>query len=130
MARHRIGLSQAWQAPEGEGAAPVWVRWFGRPSGLEETDRVLLVVEGASIAAELTLNGSRLGCPAASPSRAEFDVTSLLRQRNELLLAPVSGARPPSDVSKSPIRADRQPLWPSLGAVCLEIVAADEPGIA
>lgn len=127
MARHRIGLSQAWQGPEGDGSAPVWVRSFGRPSGLEETDRVLLVVEGASIPAELTLNGNRLGGPASSASRWEFDVTPLIQRRNELLLAPGCDVRRPAD---PPVRADRQRLWPLLGEVTLEIVAADDRVIA
>lgn len=132
MARHRIGLSQAWQVREAEGdAPPCWSRSFGRPTGLEAADRVLLVVEGAGVAAELTLNGIRLGRPSGFQPRSEFDVTSLLRQRNELTLSP-DGARPPPDGagSEPSTRADRQSLWSALGDVSLEIVPAADATIA
>ena len=132
MARHRIGLSQAWQVREADGdTPPIWVRSFGRPTGLEETDRVLLVVEGADVPAELTLNGFRLGYPSASQPRLEFDVTSLLCPRNELLLSPQNARCPPGTAGADPSRrADRQSLWRPLGEVSLEIVAADDHTIA
>ncbi len=132
MARHRIGLSQAWHVRESDGdTPPTWVRSFGRPTGLEETDRVLLVVEGAAVAAELTLNARPLGHPAPAATRLTWDVTALLRQRNELLLVPERGQKPPSAAEvEPPPRADRLPLWPPLGEVSLEIVAADDHAIA
>lgn len=132
MARHRIGLSQAWQVREADGDAPPrWSRSFGRPTGLGEADRVLLVVEGADVVAELTLNGIRLGRPSDSRPRSEFDVTSLLLPRNELLLAP-DGARCPQggEESEASTKADRRSLWRPLGEVSLEIVPAADVTIA
>lgn len=131
VARHKIGLSQAWHVRESDGDAPsTWVRSFGRPTGLEETDRVLLVVEGATVAAELTLNANPLARPERATTRRAWDVTSLLRQRNELLLVPDRGVQPPGAGGEPPRRADRRPLWPPLGEVALEIVAADDDAIA
>ena len=128
MARHRIGLSQAWDVRDADGDAPTWSRSFGRPTGLEEADRVLLVVEGADVAADLTLNGISLGRPSDSQRRLEFDVTALLRPRNMLLLAPVGARCPP--VGEPSTRAKRQSLGRPLGDVSLEIVPAADITIA
>jgi len=132
VARHRIGLSKAWQVREADGdAPPSWSRSFGRPTGLEGADRVLLVVEGADVDAELTLNGIRLGRPSGSQLRSEFDVTSLLRPRNELLLVPGVAPSPQADAESTvSTRAERQTLWRPLGDVSLEIVPAADITIA
>ncbi len=132
MARHRIGLSRAWHVREADGDAPPnWSRSFGRPTGLEGADRVLLVVEGADVAANLTLNGIRLGRPSGFQTRAEFDVTSLLLPRNELLLSPDGDRSPPDgEGCEASATADRQSLWRALGDVSLEIVPAADASIA
>ena len=142
MARHRIGLSQAWeQFAGGDAATGVWVRRFGRPTGLGEGDRVLLVIRGATIAAAATLNGSPLavhgsdghesgrdgdGTPA---NQLEWDVTPLIQTRNELVLMQERGMPPPGVVTL-PQGADRRPLWPPLGEVSLEIVPVGDQAVA
>ncbi len=59
-------------------------RRFGQPTGVESAERVWLVCDGAEAWATLTVNGERLGDVNGPASRSEFDVTALLRERNEL----------------------------------------------
>jgi beta-galactosidase/beta-glucuronidase len=59
-------------------------RRFGRPTGIDGGERVWLVCDGADAWAKLTLNGEPLGHVAGPAEAAEFDVTGLLRERNEL----------------------------------------------
>jgi len=127
---HRINLSTAWQPPATGGAA--WVRRFGRPDGLEPADRVWLVHDGGQ-GAELILNGAPL------PAGGRHDVTTILGNRNELLVVPavvpavvrpaggtvgVGGSLSATDwaaVIGQPAHG-RRPLDPRLGRLHLEIV--------
>jgi len=83
---HTIDLTNAWEPPvAGSRAAArsqVWVRWFGRPSGLGPGDRVWLVMD-LPPPADATLNGAAL--PAAAGAW-RIDVTDRLEPRNELVL--------------------------------------------
>lgn len=56
-------------------------RRFGRPTNLGTGDRVRLAFEGVTGAAEVYLNGERVGGLTGAGS---FDVTEQLRERNEL----------------------------------------------
>jgi len=61
-------------------------RNFGRPSNLQATDRVELVIERLAAVGELSLNGARLGALAGPAERTRFVITPLLQTRNELQL--------------------------------------------
>lgn len=101
--KHIIRLRDPWQQqvlPE----STRFVRGFGCPTGLEESDQVFIVIQ--SIGAELhknqasggpahgveknqreaiiTLNSQLLGSISSDSLPAVFDVKALLKQRNEL----------------------------------------------
>lgn len=119
---HIIRLGAAWEPrAAGPGGVAGWLRRFGRPSGLRAADRVLLCWEPAAAGAAApacTLNGSVLPAIARDASRFEHDVTSLLRERNELLL---EAAHAGQDVGAVDVhgRADLPAAW---GGVTLVIV--------
>jgi hypothetical protein len=121
MPRHTIHLGNAWQAPEA-GAAEGWRRRFGRPTGVEPTDRVLLVVDRPAVQVpwrRLELNGLELKPIGDDAPRWECDVTALLQDRNELLLVPGVDERP---TSAAPRHAALPPAW---GRVSIEVVVPD-----
>ncbi len=97
---HAIHLGNAWDPPAE--AAGGWTRRFGRPSGVEPGDRVLLVCERPSEAAAarprlaLRLNGVALLPIASVSARWEHDITLLLRERNDLVVKPEPAAAPPA----------------------------------
>jgi hypothetical protein len=79
---HTINLTNAWEPPVA--GARIWIRRFGRPSGIEPGDRIWLVMD-VPPPAEAVLNAAPLPASAEGPPwRA--DVTALLGERNELLL--------------------------------------------
>lgn len=99
--RHAIHLGNAWEPPAD--AAGDWTRRFGRPSGVEAGDRVLLVCERQSEEAAvqrprltLALNGTSLATVDPVSVRWEHDITSLLRERNDLIVKPEPAAAPPA----------------------------------
>jgi hypothetical protein len=61
------------------------VRRFGYPGRLDAFERVWITCAGVGDTAELTLNGRKLG-RQAGPGPFEFEVTPLLRPRNELVV--------------------------------------------
>ena len=61
------------------------VRRFGLPTGIAPEDRLNLVLESAA-ACQVELNGQPLGSIAASQQSSSFDVTTLLKARNELVI--------------------------------------------
>jgi hypothetical protein len=65
-------------------------RRFGYPGRIDAHERVWLVFDGAADRAEVRLNGAALG-EHTGDGPFEFEVTSLLRPRNELLVE-VTGA--------------------------------------
>ena len=125
---HRIHLGDAWEPPGLSGArepsggsCPGWTRRFGRPGGLGAGDRVWLVIERPGRAA-LTLNAVPLPSVADGMPRWSHEITSLLADRNLLLLEPLGGPPPAGDVD----RHGRCPLPAECGRVVLEIVAAPD----
>jgi hypothetical protein len=59
-------------------------RRFGFPGRIDSHERVWLIVEGVADRAAIALNGAVLGRTQGT-APAEFDVTALLRPRNELI---------------------------------------------
>lgn len=92
MPRHAIHLGTAWEPPLAGQSA--WVRRFGRPTGVDAGDRVLLACESV-VAADAwrmaTLNGRELAWCETAPGTLECDVTGLIDDRNVLVL-PVAAA--------------------------------------
>jgi len=133
---HVIHLGAAWEPPDpAADGGVVWTRRFGRPTGLGPDDRVVLVIERSAIvrsaiAAELAVNTVRLPPLAAGVERWSHDVTSLLRDRNELVL--VLSAAADGDANGDTARAShgRCPLPATLGTVALEILPAASAGTA
>jgi hypothetical protein len=118
MPRHAIHLGTAWEPPTTE--AKPWMRRFGRPTGVGETDRLLLVCEGvAEVAAPVwrtaTLNDRPLAWRDAGPGLLECDVTAVLTDRN--LLA-VMAAPPEAPSGRAPgARATLPSTWGRLSLV-------------
>src|SRR5205823_5242849 len=65
-------------------------RRFGCPTNVDADERVWLTCAGVADLAEVALNGNALGGPAG-PGAFEFEVTDLLRPRNELVLVVEGG---------------------------------------
>jgi len=61
-------------------------RRFGYPGRIDDTERVWLTFAGASATVSVTLNDVELGRVAQPSSPFEFEVTPLLRPRNELIV--------------------------------------------
>jgi hypothetical protein len=122
---HRINLSTAWLPPgpaAGRAAGrTAWVRWFGRPAGIEPGDRVWLVVEAAA-GCDLVLGGQPLP-PAAAATNDRHDVTAMLRDRNELVMTPTV----PAGLVARAARHGRCDLPPTIGRVWLEIEPTSDP---
>jgi hypothetical protein len=59
-------------------------RRFGYPGRIDEHERVWLTFDGVEGTARVTLNGQVVGEQGGAEGTFEFEVTSLLRQRNEL----------------------------------------------
>jgi len=120
---HAIHLGAAWEPPAPTVAGrEEWTRRFGKPAGLAAGDRVLLVVRQPGAVAAVRLNDVFLSPPAPGAERWEADVTSLLRDRNELRL--VVDAAAARRVTES---AGRGPLPAACGIVSVEIVSCDQP---
>ncbi|MBU6309733.1 MAG: hypothetical protein KJS77_08320 [Planctomycetes bacterium] len=106
MARHAIHLGAAWEPPAAAGGS--WVRKFGRPTGLEKSDRLVLVCEGpgsATVWRTALLNDRPLEWRDAGPETLECDVTGIVAERNVLAVsaeasAPASG---PDGVARAAI---------------------------
>lgn len=61
-------------------------RRFGYPGRLDAPERVWLTFAGVGGRAVVRLNDHLLGCHEDAPASFEFEVTSLLRPRNELVM--------------------------------------------
>lgn len=109
--RHTINLAGAW-----ERAGDGYRRSFGRPTGVAADDVIRLVFMAPSDAA-VTLNGVPLPALRGDAQAWSHDVTALLRDRNELVLADRTAARSDSDGS------GRVTLPKHLGHPALEIVS-------
>jgi hypothetical protein len=80
-------------------------RRFGRPRQLDAHEHVWLTIAGMAGELSISLNGQPLGTAAACSGSAEFEVTHLLHERNEVTI----------EVRTAPPAADR---W---GDVALEV---------
>ena len=90
MDPHVIRLHSAWEEPSDSAPATEGVRGYKRsfhqPTGLLATDRVWLLLGPVLQAAGLTLNGQSLRERNALDEPLAFDITELVRGRNELRL--------------------------------------------
>lgn len=115
---HAINLSAAWLPPDASRGRDVWRRRFGRPAGLEETDRLWLLIESA-VDCGVHLGDERLPDVIAG-RRWRCEVTGRLRLRNELALVP----RPATVGVAVDAARGRVSLPVGLGRVILEIESA------
>lgn len=84
----RVDVPGVWEVP----VPPGWQgsvrlrRRFHRPATLEQHERVFLVVAGAEPSGGLSVNGVHLGPLPQGTKEAEFEITALLAERNEILI--------------------------------------------
>lgn len=89
---HSIRLRDPWQCEPTEQGGVRWTRRFHRPTGLEPDDQLLLVLSGLPADAVVTVNGQSFALPTsivappASPQPAQFDLTSILADGNEIAI--------------------------------------------
>ena len=86
MYPHRIRLRGPWECQRTADSGRRFRRRFGYPGRLDAWERVWLTVSGVSGRAIVRLNDHLLGCHEDTPASFEFEVTSLLRPRNELVV--------------------------------------------
>lgn len=102
-------------------------RHFNRPSGLEPHEQVWLKTNGVDPAGIVSLNGQELGWAGFLPPPAEFHLTPLLADRNELVFV-IDLPRVESGAA-APSRHGREQLPGGLiGEVYLEIRTTWQPG--
>jgi hypothetical protein len=91
MYPHRIRLRGPWGCePAGEAGRVRFRRRFGYPGRIDAHERVWLTFDGLAGRAEVALNGGALGHHEGACA-FEYEVTGLLRPRNELVVE-VEGA--------------------------------------
>ena len=119
---HAIHLGAAWEppAPAAAGGVVLWTRRFGRPAGLEPGDRVLLVIVRPAVAAGMAVNAVPLPSLEAGATHWTHDITSLLRERNELVISVATAVGLDAALGSR----GRSPLPSAVGTVRLEIVSA------
>jgi len=91
MPKHAIHLGAAWEPPTV--ATRAWIRRFGRPTGVAQADRLVLVCEAADSPAvwrNATLNDHSLDWRDSGPGTMECDVTGMIADRNLLVVAEVA----------------------------------------
>ena len=123
MSRHAIHLGTAWEPPTA--ATRAWVRRFGRPSGVEKADRLVLVCEAAEspgVWRNATLNDHALAWRDAGPGAMECDVTGVIADRNLLVVAEVA-PEVARGVASGPTSETRMPLPPAWGRLSLVVVS-------
>lgn len=84
----RVRVPGTWTAtppPDWQGSVRLRRR-FHRPGTLEAHERVFLVVEGAEPPGWVSVNGVALGRVPSGGAPAEFEITSLVAERNEVML--------------------------------------------
>jgi beta-galactosidase/beta-glucuronidase len=98
-------------------------RTFNPPPSLHAHERIWLVVEGVDARGTVALNGMSLGQVPGYAIVANFDVTSLISSRNEVIL---DVELPPDSAGKGgPLRPGREALpGGAIGDVRLEIRSA------
>jgi hypothetical protein len=98
-------------------------RKFGCPTGLEPGDRVRLVIEQVEAFGAVALNQVMLGDIGSGRTNTGFDVTALLKPRNELCVDVELPRGEPLSPSLSHRDRERQ-AGGLVGDVCLEIHSA------
>jgi hypothetical protein len=107
---HSIRLRDPWQRAATEEGGTRWSRRFHRPTSLEPDDQLLLVLSGLPPDAIVRVNGHDFSLPPSafppppSPLPAQFDLTPLLADANEIEInlpppLPTSDLRPPTSPS-------------------------------
>lgn len=86
MITHVIRLRKPWRCQLGAGQVTCR-RGFNRPTGLDDGERVWLIVDGVRGAAQLTINDGPLGAVAAGVPSGGWDMTDLLQSHNELAIS-------------------------------------------
>jgi beta-galactosidase/beta-glucuronidase len=114
--KHRVHMPATWQSLFGD--APGRARFrrrFNQPTNLDADERVDIVFDGVSGAAEISLNGHSLGTVAGAAFSARFETTALLESANVLLV----------ELAFTPADHPEQPggLW---APVALEIRSGQE----
>ncbi len=113
MYPHRIRLREPWECePLSDLSGRVsFRRRFNWVSALAPHERVWLTFAGADGSAEVLLNGLLLGRQERAGEPFEFEVTSLLRSRNELNLVVDSKGRQGPHGAKWPLRFGAPPIF-------------------
>lgn len=90
--RGRVPLPGDWPVAIAENPNLAWQirRWFHQPTGLESTSQVVLLVESAAVAVEISLNGTPLGRVTTGQTE-RFAIHESLLPRNELVMEFVPG---------------------------------------
>ncbi len=105
---HSIRLRDPWQCEATEQGGVRWSRRFHRPTGLEADDQLLLVLSGLPAGAGVRVNGhefdaeqsavsaqrsavpvapaSSIEQPVSTAVAAQFDLTAVLRDANEIVI--------------------------------------------
>ena len=124
MPKHAIHLGAAWEPPTV--ATRAWIRRFGRPSGVEKADRLVLVCEAADspgLWQNATLNDHSLDWCDSGPGTMECDVTGMIADRNLLVVAEVAAlvvsevAAEEASGHHSETRVTLPPAWGRLSLV-------------
>ncbi|REJ66928.1 MAG: hypothetical protein DWQ31_12910 [Planctomycetota bacterium] len=85
---HVIRLRQPWQVEAADDGAVRWRRHFNWPTGLDDRERLWLLVACPQTEASLSmsLNGRPLVTVRGERGTIEGDATSFLKDRNELVI--------------------------------------------
>jgi hypothetical protein len=86
MYPHRIRLRGPWECQPAADSGRRYRRRFGYPGRIDAHERVWLTFAGVGGRAVVRLNDCLLGCREDAPASFEFEVTALLRPRNELVV--------------------------------------------
>ena len=103
---HVIRLRDPWRRQEHEGFIR-HARRFNCPTGLDESERVWIVVESTAGSAVVRLNGQEVG-RLAGGAAGEFDVTALLCPHNEIQID-LQPPQPPQETLPGKVRLEIRP---------------------
>lgn len=79
---HSFRLRHPWECEQQESSTR-WSRGFHKPTGLEPSDRLWLVVSGLPAGCSVSLNDQPLPTPAANQP-GQYEVTDLLGDSNRI----------------------------------------------
>ncbi len=87
MAVHTIRLRDPWERHDDSQGNLRLTRAFNAPTGISVSDHVYLVVESLDIRGSVLLNDQMLGPMAVQCEQFRSEISSLLRQRNQICIA-------------------------------------------